>query len=394
MKSPSEDKPLLFDDEDDRLDEAPADPKPSLRERLGLLRAKACGALSSRFAGFRLSHRLRRVLWGLLLLLALSGLVWKAVVKVPGGYVGVVVNNLSGETWVEERVGYRVLIPWVFSFHLLDRQVQTLVMSDIGGAGFEGGDAVKVKTLDGSNVSIDLQVTYRMLPEQAAEILRDAGRGHAFGALWVRSSVRAAALAEFGKLTTEQIYDAATQTERSQAIVLGLNETLTPRGIEIVSVAALDLRFYQEYEELIRKKKLADQEVEEQQAQLRLAVEAQRKEVADASFARDRAIAEAHGAAQATLRGASGEAVRTRVDAESQLITDQRNAEGTLVKGLAEAEGLRQSAEALGGRGGVNLVALEYAKQLAKINFAGVPVLDANRIEQYRLHPGASGVNP
>jgi len=392
--SSSEDKPLLFDDADELFEEPPEISKPPLRERLGSAWRKIWAATFGRFSKFSLTQRMRRVLLILVIILVVVGLTWKAVVKVPGGYVGVIVNNLSGISQVEERVGYRILIPWVFSFYLLDRQVQTLIMSDAGGAGFGANDAVKIKTLDGSNVSIDLQVTYRLLPTKANEILRDAGLGNAFGTLWVRSSVRAAALAEFGKLSTEAIYDASKQAEQSHAIVSGLNKTLNPRGIEIVSVAAMDLRFFKEYEELIQKKKLADQEVEEQEAQLGLAKQAQIRQVADAEFAKTRSINEANGAAATLKTTATGEANRTKIDSETLLITEKNNAAGTLAKGLAEAEGLRLSAEALKGQGGVTLVALEYAKQLAKINFSGAAVIDTNRVDNYRLHPGAAGVSP
>ena len=53
---------------------------------------------------------------------------------------------------------------------------------------------------------------------------------------------------------------------------------------------------------------------------------------------------------------------------------------------LAEATGLKEAARAVSGIGGVNLVSLEYASQLGKINFKGVPVVQDGRMGQYRIH--------
>ena len=47
---------------------------------------------------------------------------------------------------------------------------------------------------------------------------------------------------------------------------------------------------------------------------------------------------------------------------------------------------LPDAARAVAGSGGVNLVALEYARQLEKIKFSGVPVLQDGRMGQYRIH--------
>jgi len=259
-------------------------------------------------------------------------------------------------------------------------------MAESPADGSPGGNAIKFKTSDGSNVSLDTQVTYRLIPEQADAVLRNAGPGYASGELWVRSAVRAMAVRELGKLTTEQIYDATLRNERAKAMIEELNSELAEHGIEVVAVMPQELRFYKEYEEIIRNKKLADQEVEEQQAKARLANEEQKKKIAEAEFAANVKKATAHGDADRIKAKADGYAERTRLEAEGALATAEGKAQGLEATGLAEAEGLRQAASAVSGGGGVNLVALEYAKQLAKISFTGVPVLQDGRMGQYRIH--------
>ncbi len=310
----------------------------------------------------------------------------KGAGRVREGEVAVFVNNLTGSIVVSERVGYHVFVPWMTSLYRLDRRVQSLHMAERPAGGSVGGNAIKLKTSDGSNVSLDTQVTYRLIPERAGAVLRHAGPGYAFGELWVRSAVRAMAAREFGKLTTEQIYDAPLRNERAKAMIEELNRELAEHGIEIVAVVPEELRFYKEYEEVIKNKKLADQEVEEQQAKARLATEEQKKKVAEAEFSAEAKKATARGDADRIKAEADGYAERIRLEAEGALATAENRAQGQEATGLAEAEGLRQAASAVAGHGGVNLVALEYAKQLAKISFTGVPVMQDGRMGQYRIH--------
>jgi len=359
----------------------------SSRERLvGLLRA---AARPFRRAGSWLAGRMatrggRRLLAIAVGLLVLGLMLLKGTHRVREGEVGVFVNNLTGTLEIEPNPGVRVTLPWVWSLHRLNRKVQSLLMVDQPSQGFRGGDAVKIKTSDGSSVSLDIMVTYRLLPEQADTVLREAGP--AFGDLWVRSSARAAVAVEFGKLTSEQLYDAAIRDRQATEVVGGLNQRLGKRGVEIVAVVPRDFRFYKEYEEIIRQKKLADQEVEEQQAQARLAQQEQSNKVGQAQISARAKVLQARAEAERLLAESEGYAAQTRLDAEGNLLRDEKRAAGLLATGMAEAQGLREAAQAIAGEGGINLVALEYAKKLGLIQFTGVPVMQDGRIGQYRIH--------
>jgi regulator of protease activity HflC (stomatin/prohibitin superfamily) len=347
--------------------------------------AELAKALGRRLAGLWVEPKKRRMIYWLAGAVVVAFLGWHSVVRVAEAQVGVLVNNLTGSISVQERVGYHVFVPWVFNMYRLDRRIQTLLMAESGGDGFRGGDAVKVKTSDGSNVALDVQVSYRLLPARAADLLRECGPGLGFGELWVRSAVRAMVAREFGNLTTEQVYDATLRNERAQAMGDNLNRELERRGIEIVAAVPQDFRFYKEYEEVIKNKKLADQEVEEQRAKARHATEEQKKQVAAAEFARQHKVASAQGEADRAKAEADGYAQKARLDAEAALATAEKQAESLLATGSAEAEGMRQAAVAIAGPGGVNLVALEYAKQLQKIAFTGVPVVQESRMGQFRV---------
>jgi len=352
-----------------------------MRERLAGLPGRSAAALRRVWS----SERRRRRAWVILGAAVVVVALWNGSARVAEGQVAVLVNNMTGTVTVNERVGYYVFVPWLTSLHRLDRRVQALVMAEAGRDGYRGGDAIKVKTSDGSNVELDTLVSYRLIPGMAGQVLRDAGEGLAFGQLWVRSAVRAMAWREFGQLTTEQIYDTSLRNERARAMIEGLNRELAGRGIEVIAVVPQDLRFYKEYQEVIKKKKLADQEVEEQRAKARLAGEEQKKKVSEADFAAKASVAVARGEAERIRAEADGYVQRVRLEAEAELAQAQAQAQGLEATGLAEAEGMQLAVAALAGSGGVNLVALEYARQLQKIRFTGVPVLQDATMGQYRI---------
>jgi regulator of protease activity HflC (stomatin/prohibitin superfamily) len=103
--------------------------------------------------------RTRRVVAALVALVLVAWFLEEGIVRVREGDVGVIVDNLSGRSEVADAVGYRFVFPIIQSFFRLDRKVQSLVMAEAPEAGFRGGDAVKLKTKDGSDVSIDVLVS-------------------------------------------------------------------------------------------------------------------------------------------------------------------------------------------------------------------------------------------
>ena len=351
--------------------------------------SRALAALRERWS----SRRFRLCVYVVAGLASAAVVTWSAVHRVREGEVGVIVNNLNGAVGVDDRVGYHFVVPWVQTFHRLDRRVQGLTMAERSGQGFGGGDAVRIKTSDGSNVSLDIQVTFRLVADKAGVVLRTAGPGLAFRDLWVRSAVRSAAAEQFGHLTTEQVYNAKMRADQAREVVQTLNRRLLGYGVEIVEVVAQDFRFYKEYEAIIKKKKLADQEVEEERAKARLALQEQYKQVAAATFSAQAKVATARGEAERTKAAADGYVQRTRIEAEGKLVTAEKKAEGLLAVGLAEAKGLALRAAAMGGGNGINLVALEYARRLGNIKFTGVPVLQDGRIGQYRIHSVPKGAS-
>src|SRR6185369_12632383 len=230
----------------------------------------------------------------------------EGIVRVREGDVGVIVDNLTGRSEVADAVGYRFVFPIIQSFFRLDRKVQSLVMAEQPEAG--------------SDVSIDVLVSFHLVASGAAEILRDAGDGTRLADLWVRTSVRAMVARAFGELTAESIYNANERNAKAAGMLKTLNQELAPQHVEVLAITPRDVRFFSAYEDVIKKKKIKDQETQQYLSEARLA---EQRAQGDA----DKARAEADGYAR-----------RVALEADGELTKALKEAEGQLAIGLAEAQ--------------------------------------------------------
>lgn len=344
----------------------------------------------------------RKILGGNLIWIALSILVVVIMLfasirmgEVSGEQVGVKLNKLTGSVEVIERSGVQFYNGILSDFFVLDKTLQTL---DMGGA--PTGDCLKVKTIDGSDVYIDLKVQYRMIPSMADEIVTSSGPDDAYKLKWARDYVRSIARNYLGELTTEEFYDSSKRDAKRLLAEKDAREQLQRFGIDIDSVV-IPRRpvFYKEYEEMIRKKKVADQTVLEEQSKalaaeqmkLKLKVMAENeKNVAVETFSGEmqQRIIQAKAEADKAVKGSDAYFTRTTIASEAQLYEMQQRAEGILAMKRAEAEGIEELKKALEGEGGRNMVKLEYARKLKDVVISGQPFTMNSQTERFQ-HLGA-----
>lgn len=339
----------------------------------GLLAAAVATGRGLRFVAS--NQKARRTLLLVLLVLAVGWFVQQGLVRVQESEVGVIVDNVSGRFEVADAAGFRFVVPIFQSFFRLDRKIQSLVMAEAPEAGSRGNDAVRIKTKDGSDVSIDIVVNYHLIPGGADKILRNTGRDNAFTDLWVRSSVRTMVARSFGQLTAEDIYDASQRDKKAKEMLTELNAELAPHQIEVVAVVPREVRFFKEYEEVIKQKKITDQETQKFKSDANLALQQQHTQVAQAGFEAKQLVQKAGAEADVIVAEGEGYAARVKLEADGELAKALREADSQLAIGMAEAQGIKEQAAALAGGGGVNLVALAYARKLTTISFSGVPVM-------------------
>ncbi len=338
--------------------------------------------------------RLARRVLVMALVIVLIGIARHGVVRINENQVGVLVNNLTGSLNLRPRAGYHLFVPYLARMYRFDMTIQRLPLTWSQRAASPRD--VKLKVADGSEVSLDLTVEFKLRPEMAAHVLRRSGRDNRFAELWMEGLVRHQALTTFGRLMMEDLYDADQRTVQSQAILEAMNTQLHPEGIEIIAVIPGEYRFYREYEQVIEQKKLADQQVEEQQSQARAAQEDQERRIVEkrnelqarsSSFRAEMAarVAQMEAEVEKKKREAEAQYARARLQADSALYAATQQAEATLARGQAEAEGLAQSRAAMQGEGGLNMVALEYARRLQHMQITGTPITRDPAVRQFAV---------
>jgi regulator of protease activity HflC (stomatin/prohibitin superfamily) len=107
-------------------------------------------------------------------ILMLVGILTACFVQVDAGYVGV--KSLFGK--VQNDVlssGLNFVNPLV-NVREMDIKTQNYTMSGIHDEGLKSGDdAIRVLTADGLEVTIDLSVLYRIVPDEAPKLIREIG---------------------------------------------------------------------------------------------------------------------------------------------------------------------------------------------------------------------------
>ena len=334
-----------------------------------------------------------------LLLLALIGitiffLVTFRVQRVSGTEIGIKVNNVTGDITVIAESGTNIYNGLLNSFHLLDMTVQRLEMvADPNRGERNSSDDLRIKTVDGSDVFLDLTINYQLQRDKVEKIVQTSGLGDAYKHKWVRDYSRSVCRAVFGEMTTEEFYDASVRNSKAQDAMKELNDLLNPYGIEIASVIAEKFSFHKEYEERIRAKKLADQEVEEQISKAKAALQNQnfrvveatkKKEVTLASYSgeMEKLVVEAKANAERDVREAEAYVIDTQLGADATFYQRDKNAQAILVKAQAEGEALTVLANAFQGVGGVNLVKRAYAAKLGNMKITGQPFTIESKTER------------
>jgi len=319
------------------------------------------------------------------------------IAHVRENQVGVMVNNWRGTLQLKDRVGYHIFLPYLARFYMLDKTIQRLDMVWGQAPASAGGD-VKIKTSDGSNVSLDVTLTYKLIPEKAVTVLRRSGPAQRFGELWVESFARYACLSAFGRLSTEEMYDAVKRDEQAQAALRALNGMLQSHGIEVIALIPGEFRFYREYEQVIQEKKLADQQVEERQAEARALLQDQERQLIETRKRAEAQLASVEGECANRIIQANAEADKKRREAEgyyrgtllmadAALYSASNEALGKRATLYAEAEGLEALRQAMSGEGGLSMVSLEYAKRLGAVRFSGTPISREPSVRQFSVQP-------
>jgi regulator of protease activity HflC (stomatin/prohibitin superfamily) len=301
-------------------------------------------------------------------------------IHVPVGYVGVRVQQYGvfGQKGVIEKdfgPGWHRDLGPIDQWELFDSTMQTLEMTrDPNSGSLKGVDDVKVTSADGYAVSLDVTVKFRVADGGANALYRDTGSGTKYLVI-VRNEAQRACMGLFGQMTTEDFYNPQARRTKSDEVRVLLAQSLEDNFIEVFDVLIRDVVFDPEYENKIRRKKLADQEVELNKSMARAEEMSGKTQVIEAEteklvqlVVKEKEAELVRMEAETQLEIAKIEAAYekyvTELKADADLVAAQKDAEGERLMRVADAEGERLRNEALLGTGGNTLVALEAARNL------------------------------
>jgi regulator of protease activity HflC (stomatin/prohibitin superfamily) len=120
---------------------------------------------------FRKLYKTARAIGGVLLIL---GILTACFVQVDAGYVGV--KSLFGKVQNDVLTSGLNFVNPLVDVKEMDIRTQTYTMSGVQDEGHKSGDdAIRVLTADGLEVTIDLSVLYRIVPDVAPKLIREIG---------------------------------------------------------------------------------------------------------------------------------------------------------------------------------------------------------------------------
>lgn len=301
------------------------------------------------------------------------------------GQVGVRTQEYGGSKGVvQEDFGpgwHRDLGP-IDSWVVFDSTVQTLEMSrDPSKGSRKGRDDVQVQSADGYTVSVDVTVKFRIMTGKAHKLYQDTGSKEKYKVI-VRNEAERACLGQFGQMKTEDFYDPTERRKRAEEVRGVLRESLDNNYVEVIDVLMRDVQFDPEYEMKIRRKKLADQEVEVNKSMAKAEEMSGKTQVIEATTKKKLQVIDqerqaeimkmqAENTREVAVITAAADKYVTEKRADADLVKAQKEAEGQLLVKTAEAEGEKLRNAAMLGVGGSTIVALEAARNL---NFSDVTI--------------------
>lgn len=246
---------------------------------------------------------------------------------------------------------FRAFSDW----NVFDVGLQNLEMLREEGEGSrQGDDSLRFKTVDGNDISVNVTVAWRIEPSMAPYLLEFVGDStRVVEEKLVRPTSRTLIRDVLNQLTSEEYYQADRRFQMAEEARARLNAVLGTDGVVVEQVLLGEHKFNTTYEQIIRDKKVAEQEAARLVSETEAAAEEMKRDLERAKGQVGKAVEEA-----------TGELKKRRLEADAIYFERERQAEAILAEKKARAEGLTARARALSGSGGRNMVKLKVAEAL------------------------------
>jgi len=313
---------------------------------------------------------MRRLLWPLLLGLPLAGCTCHSTHSTEVGVLTrrATLGGLLGHPGIQTEVyapGATYLFPvFLTDWHTFDVSLQNLSMvRDVKKGDRSKEDDLFFKTIDGNDIRVDVTVAWAIDPRRAPYLLNKVGEStDQVKEKLVRPACRSVVRDVLNSLRSEEFYVSEKRFAKAAEARDRLASVLEPEGILVRQVILGEHHFNQEYEKVIRDKKLAEQNSERMHSEARAAGEQMKSE-----------LQKAKGSVNQTLAAAQGSLDTARLSADAQLFQNQKQAEALVAEKKARAQGVRKQNEALAGSGGTALVKLKIAEALTGKDLVFLP---------------------
>lgn len=281
--------------------------------------------------------------------------------------VGVLTRKIApvGEKGVQKDPydpgGTYFFVPFLTDWHVFETKLQNLRM--LRGSSGEQRDDIEFKTLDGNDISVDVTVAWRIDPTKAPTILqRVAESTESVQEVLVRPAARAYVRDALNRLRSEDFYVADRRFAAAEEARKLLSDALNPEGVIVEQVILGEHRFHPAYEEVIKEKKLAEQNSEKLKSEATAAGEEAKRNLASAK-----------GKVNQRIATAQGELQKAQLGADAQLVRAKNESEAIVIEAKTKAQGIEKENAALAGAGGRTMVKLRIAEALANKRIVLVP---------------------
>jgi regulator of protease activity HflC (stomatin/prohibitin superfamily) len=254
--------------------------------------------------------------------------------------------------------------PIINDWYTYDVAIQNLAMVRESTQGDRtGDDSLRFKTVDGNDISVNVTVAWQIDPNKAHTVLALSGNStQTVGHRLVRPISRTLIRDVLNELKSEEYYDANVRFLKGDEALAQLNAQLNPEGVLITQVLLGEHKFNDRYEQIIKDKKVAEQDAERLISETEAAREQMRRE-----------LEVAKGAVSKAIEVSMGLAKQRTIESDAYYYSQERVAQATLTEAKASAKGVSEQARALAGSGGDNMVKLKLAQALKGKNIIFVP---------------------
>lgn len=284
-------------------------------------------------------------------------------------------------------------LPFTSDWVTFDTKLQRLEMVEANGQGDRAdNDAIKFKTIDGNDISIDVTVSWRIEPQKTPSLIVRVGHStEEIKERLVRPLCRTYIRDSFNELHSEEFYVAEKRYEKVKQAEEKLKADLGTEGIIIEQVQPGEYHFNELYSNVIKAKKDAEQLTERLKSES-IAAEAEQ----------NRNLENAKGDVQVDIATAKGTAEQIKISADQRFYEAERNAKATLAEKTAQAKAIEQQNKSMAGAGGRTAIKLQIAEALKGKPIVLIPAggganlqkLDINRLVESLIAQEAQAPSP